>query len=203
MAHTASAVRIEIATAVAAVGESERSSQVIEALNSAASVPIPYRDSKLTRILQAWPRSACMSAHRIPTVPCRAAYGCVVQDSLGGGAKTVMVTTIAPAARLLSQVRFAVVASLARALHVSAVHRCFTGFGDPQRLKCAIVLFAPSAATVRCDAPRQASHCVADAHDAPICNEDTARRQPAGRSARDRAGECGLWSKTKGRRRRN
>ena len=208
VAQTASAVRIEIATAVAAVGESERSSQVIEALNSAASVPIPYRDSKLTRILQARPRSACMSAHRIPTVPCHAAPRGVmvvhtVQDSLGGGSKTVMVTTIAPAARLLSQVRFAVVASLARALHVSAVHRCFTGFGDPQRLKCAIVLFAPSAATVRCDAPRQASHCVADAHDAPICNEDTARRQPAGRSARDRAGECGLWSKAKGRRNRD
>ena len=119
-------VRIEIATAAAAVGESDRSSQVIEALNSAASVPIPYRDSKLTRILQAWPRSACMSAHRIPTVPCRAAYGCVVQDSLGGGAKTVMVTTIAPAARLLCQVAFCgccAVCFLACASHVSAFHR--------------------------------------------------------------------------------
>ena len=119
-------VRIEIATAAAAVGESDRSSQVIEALNSAASVPIPYRDSKLTRILQAWPRSSCMSAHRIPTVPCRAAYGCVVQDSLGGGAKTVMVTTIAPAARLLCQVAFCgccAVCFLACASHVSAFHR--------------------------------------------------------------------------------
>ena len=189
------------------MGESDRSSQVIEALNSAASVPIPYRDSKLTRILQAWPRSACMSAHRIPTVPCRAAYGCVVQDSLGGGAKTVMVTTIAPAARLLCQVAFCgccAVCFLACASHVSAVPSidAFTGLGDRDS-KCAIVLFAPSAVTVRCDAIRQASRCVADAHDAPICNEDTARHQPAGRSARDRAGECGLWSKAKGRRNRD
>ena len=180
-------------------------------------MPIRYRDPKLRRIQQAWPRSA-RACRRIafPTVPChavpcRAVPGRAVPRMVGFAGFARWRLEDGHGHNYGSYIARRKAPMPGAFCDCCVVCVCVARFNVPslpdglRRLRLKSASFCLRRRPRLCDAMRFDKHRIAlqtPRRSNLICNKDTAR-QPAGRSARDRAGECGLRSNAKRRRSHN